>query len=74
MLDATWHWALEKSDAAAARLVGRTTTEVADALAGYVAAFRGVLQASETLAADAVTRAVTEVEAAAARLDHALRA
>lgn len=73
-LDATWHWALERADAFAAGLVGRTTTEVADAVAAYVAAFRGVLQASETLDADAVAAAVTAAEVAAARLDAVLSA
>ena len=35
-------------------LVGRTTPTVADAVAAYVAAYRGVLQAGETLDAEAV--------------------
>jgi hypothetical protein len=71
-LDATWHWTLEQADAAAAKLVGATATAIADAVAAYVAAFRGVLQASETLDADAVTRAVAAAEDATARLDAAL--
>ena len=71
-LDATWRWALDQADAAAARLVGATTTAVADAVAAYVAAFRGVLQASETLDADAVGRAVAAAEDATARLEQAL--
>jgi hypothetical protein len=71
-LDATWRWVLERADAFAAGLVGRTTTDVADAVAAYVAAFRGVLHASETLDADAVARAVTDAEAAATRLEKTL--
>lgn len=73
-LDATWRWALDRADAFAAGLVGRTTTAVADAVAAYVAAFRGVLQASEALDADGVAEAVTAAEAAAARLQQALAA
>jgi hypothetical protein len=71
-LDASWHWALGQADAAAAHLVGRTTTEVADAVAAYVGAFRGVLQASETLDTEAVTRAVAAAEDASERLEQAL--
>ena len=73
-LDASWRWALEQADAASAHLVGRTSTEVADAVAAYVAAFRGMVQAGETLDAEAVTAAVEEVEAASARLEAALSA
>ena len=71
-IDATWHWALEQADAAAAGLVGRTSTAIADAVAAYVAAYRGVVQAAETLDADAVTRAVAVAEDAARRLEDAL--
>ena len=71
-LDGSWHWALEQADAAAAHLVGRTSTEIADAVAAYVAAFRGVVQAGETLDASAVARAVVAMEDATRRLDDAL--
>jgi hypothetical protein len=71
-LDATWRWTLDRADAFAAGLVGRTTTDVSDAVAGYVAAFRGVLQASETLDAAAVDRAVARAEDATAALERAL--
>ena len=71
-LDATWRWALDRADAFAAGLVGRTTTDVSDAVAAYVSAFRGVLQASETLDAGAVARAVEAAEAATTRLERAL--
>jgi hypothetical protein len=71
-LEDTWRWALDQADAFAAGLTGRTTPPVAQAVAGYVAAFRAVLAASETLDAGAVARAVAGAEAAAARLDQAL--
>lgn len=71
-IDASWHWALEQADAAAASLVGRTSTEITDAVAAYVAAYRGVVRAGETLDADAVSRAVAAAEDATRRLEDAL--
>ena len=71
-LDATWHWALDRSDAFAAGLVGHTPSAVSDAVAAYVTAFRVVLRASLALDADELARAVACADEAGARLERAL--
>lgn len=71
-LEATWVWALDRSDAFAAMLAGRVPGAIEQAVTGYVGAFRAVLLASRAQDRDALARAVSAAERAGAELEQAL--
>lgn len=71
-LDQTWHWALDQAKQYALGLNGRARQEVTVALTAYVRAFRGVLEASETLDPTRIRAAVQVAEEASRHLEATL--